>query len=324
MEHRQLGPQHFDVSALALGCMGMSQSYGPRRDDVSIATIHRALDCGITVFDTATTYGLGSNEILVGRALASRRDEAIIASKFGIVRGPDGPAGVDGSAANARAVCDLSLSRLGVDHLDLYYLHRVDPAVPIEESVGAMAELVVAGKVRHIGLSEAGADDLERAAATHPIAVLQSEWSLWARDIEDEILPTARRLGIGLMPYSPLGRGFLTGTAPDQSSMTTDDWRYNDERFGGDNITRNRAALDRLHAIAADAGATLAQVALAWLLAQGLDVVPIVGMTRPERVDENATAANLGLTADDLARIEAALPRDAWAGQSNSFRPGRR
>jgi aryl-alcohol dehydrogenase-like predicted oxidoreductase len=323
MEQRTLGTTPLVVSALALGCMGMSQGYGPRDEDTSIATIHRALDAGITLLDTATTYGLGHNEALVGRALAGgRRDQAVVATKFGITRNESGHTGtgVDGSPANAVAVCDRSLSRLGVDHLDLFYLHRVDPDVPVEESIGAMAGLVAAGKVGHLGISEATAADLERAVATHPIAALQSEWSLWCRDLEDDILPTARRLGVSVLPYSPLGRGFLAGAAPGPAALAPGDWRAGDERFAGDHATRNLALLERFTAVATDLGATPAQLAIAWLLAQGDDVVPVVGMTRPNRVDENAAAVDLHLAPADVARIEAVVPREAWSGASPSFR----
>jgi aryl-alcohol dehydrogenase-like predicted oxidoreductase len=303
MEHiaqRILGPQELTVSALGIGCMGMSQGYGPRHDDVSVATLHRAIDRGMTFVDTATTYGRGHNERLVGRALIERRDEVVLATKFGIVRDAAG-VHVDGTPANARACCEESLRRLAVDYVDLFYLHRVDPSVPVEESIGAMAELVAEGKVGHLGVSEAEPDALERAAATCPITALQSEWSLWWRGIEDEIVPTARRLGIAVVPYSPLGRGFLTGASIDPDRLADDDWRRHDERFSGENPTT-------------------AQLALAWLLAQGDDVVPVVGMTRPERVDQNRPASEIDLTADDLARIEDAIPRQAWAGSTSSFR----
>jgi len=321
MEHiaqRILGPQELTVSALGIGCMGMSQGYGPRHDDVSVATLHRAIDRGMTFVDTATTYGRGHNERLVGRALIERRDEVVLATKFGIVRDAAG-VHVDGTPANARACCEESLRRLAVDYVDLFYLHRVDPSVPVEESIGAMAELVAEGKVGHLGVSEAEPDALERAAATHPITALQSEWSLWWRGIEDEIVPTARRLGIAVVPYSPLGRGFLTGASIDPDRLADDDWRRHDERFSGDNLTRNRALVDTFAAVADELGATTAQLALAWLLAQGDDVVPVVGMTRPERVDQNRPASEIDLTADDLARIEDAIPRQAWAGSTSSF-----
>ncbi|MEJ7561456.1 MAG: aldo/keto reductase [Ilumatobacteraceae bacterium] len=322
MEHiaqRILGPHALTVSALGIGCMGMSQGYGPRDDDVSIATLHQAIDRGITLVDTATSYGRGHNERLVGRALRGRRDQVVLATKFGIVRDAAG-VHVDGTAANARACCEESLRRLGVDHVDLFYLHRVDPSVPVEESIGAMAELVVEGKVGHLGLSEADPEALERAAATHPITALQSEWSLWCRGIEDAIVPTARRLGIALVPYSPLGRGFLTGATIDPDTLADDDWRRHDERFSGENLTSNRALVAAFAALAGEFGATPAQLALAWLLAQGDDVVPVPGMTRPERVDQNRPATEIDLTADDLARIEDAIPRQAWTGATSSFR----
>ncbi|MGI8754660.1 MAG: aldo/keto reductase [Acidimicrobiales bacterium] len=324
MEHllpqRNVGPQQVTVSALGLGCMGMSQGYGPRDDDTSIATVHRAIDRGITLIDTATTYGDGHNERLIGRALTGRRDQVVLATKFGIVRDVDGGVDVDGTPANARACCEKSLRRLAVDHIDLFYLHRVDPSVPVEESVGAMADLVAEGKVGHIGLSEALPDALERAAATHPITALQSEWSLWCRDVEDEIVPTARRLGIAVLPYSPLGRGFLAGEAIDPDTLPDGDWRRNDKRFQGDNLTRNRALVAAFTTLAGELGATPAQLALAWLLAQGEDVVPVTGMTRPERVDQNAPAAGLDLSRENLARIEEIVPRQAWTGVTSSFR----
>lgn len=320
LPQRTLGPQQLTVSALALGCMGMSQGYGPRDDDTSIATVHRAIDRGITLIDTATTYGRGHNERLVGRALAGHRDEVVLATKFGIVRGETGGVDVDGTPANARACCEESLRRLAVDHIDLFYLHRVDPSVPVEESVGAMADLVAEGKVGHLGLSEAHPDALERASATHPITALQSEWSLWCRDVEDEIVPTARRLGISLVPYSPLGRGFLAGATIDPDTLPDDDWRRRDERFQGDNLTRNRTLVAALTTLAEERGATPAQLALAWLLAQGDDVVPVTGMTRPERVDQNRPATEIDLSRDDLARIEEIVPRQAWTGSTSSFR----
>jgi aryl-alcohol dehydrogenase-like predicted oxidoreductase len=323
MEHlaqRNLGPQQLTVSALGLGCMGMSQGYGPRDDDTSIATVHRAIDRGVTLIDTATTYGAGHNERLVGRALVGHRDEVVLATKFGIVRGETGGVGVDGSPANARACCEESLRRLAVDHIDLFYLHRVDPSVPVEESVGAMANLVAEGKVGHLGLSEAHPDSLERAAATHPITALQSEWSLWCRDVEDEIVPAARRLGISVVPYSPLGRGFLAGATIDPGTLPDDDWRRRDERFQGDNLTRNRSLVAALTTMAEERGVTPAQLALAWLLAQGDDVVPVTGMTHPERVDQNLPATEIDLGRDDLARIEEIVPRQAWTGSTSSFR----
>jgi len=320
MEMRTLGRQGLTVSALGLGCMGLSQAYGPADDEESIATVHRAIEVGVTLLDTAMSYGAGHNEELIGRAIAGLRDQVVLASKVGIVRDEHG-VHVDAHPARIRGYCEASLARLGVEHLDLYYLHRVDPAVPVEESVGAMAELVAEGKTRFLGLSEASVEDLQRAVATHPIAALQSEWSLWWREVEDDLLPAARRLGVGLVPYSPLGRGFLTDTltAATADSVDAEDLRRHDPRFHGDNAHRNQAILAEVQAITAQRGVTPGQLALAWLLAQGDDVVPIPGTKRRDRLEENAAAADIDLTPADLHRLHAKAPRDAWAGDRHSF-----
>jgi aryl-alcohol dehydrogenase-like predicted oxidoreductase len=317
MNARTLGPEGLTVSAVGLGCMGMSQGYGAADDTESIATLHRAIDSGVTFWDTAMSYGRGHNEQLLGRALAGRRDNVVLATKFGIIRGDDGVR-VDGRPENVRTYCDMSLARLGVDHIDLYYQHRVDPRVPIEETVGAMAELVAEGKVRYLGLSEASPDELERAAATHPISAAQYEWSLWWRDIEDDVLPTARRLGIGLVPYSPLGRGFLAG-AVTTDTLGVRDFRLGDPRFQDENPERNRALVAEVCRLAAEREVTPAQLALVWLLAQGDDVVPIPGTRRVARLAENAGSAEIVLSSADLDRLEAAVPRAAWWGDRQSF-----
>jgi aryl-alcohol dehydrogenase-like predicted oxidoreductase len=297
--------------------MGFSQGYGPADDTDSLATISRALDLGITLLDTAMSYGRGHNERLVAQAIRGRRDEVVLATKFGIVRGEDGVS-LDGRPENVRAYCEDSLTRLGVEAIDLYYLHRVDRAVPVADTVGAMADLVAEGKVRHLGLSEVNAGQLEQAAAVHPIAAVQFEWSLFWREPEDDVVPAARRLGIALVPYSPLGRGLLTGSLP-AGEFPPGDFRHGDPRFHGDNLTRNRALVDALATLAADLNATTGQLALAWLLAQGPDVVPIPGTRRPDRIAEIAAAAHLTLTPADLARIEAAAPRTSWVGDRQSF-----
>jgi aryl-alcohol dehydrogenase-like predicted oxidoreductase len=315
LPHRTLGRHDggLDVAAIGLGCMGMSDFYSGRDDDRSIQAIHRALDLGVTLLDTADMYGIGENEKLVGRAIAARRDEVVLATKFGIVRDPDDPTvrGVDGSPDYVRSACDASLRRLGVDHIDLYYQHRVDPKTPIEETVGAMAELVAAGKVRHLGLSEAAPDTIRRAHAVHPITALQTEYSLWSRELEDEILPTIRELGIGLVPYSPLARGFLSGAITSIDDLAEDDFRRRSPRFAGENFEKNLDVVRVLGELAAEKDVTTSQLALAWVLGQGDDVVPIPGTTRPERVDENVAATGVSLTAEDLDRIAAALPEVA-------------
>jgi aryl-alcohol dehydrogenase-like predicted oxidoreductase len=302
---RALGP--LSVSALGLGCMGMSFAYGTPDRGEAIATLHRALDLGVTFLDTADMYGDGDNEELLAEVLADRRDKIALATKFGILTGEDGfPIGVDGSPDYVHRACDASLRRLGVDHIDLYYLHRPDPQVPIEETVGAMAELVAAGKVRHLGLSESSAETIRRAAAVHPIAAVQSEWSVFSRDIERAVLPACRELGIGVVPYSPLGRGLLTGALP--TEFADDDFRRTLPRFQRENIERNLAAVGVVREIAAAHGATPGQVALAWLLAQGEDVVPIPGTKRVRYLEENVDALDVTLTPADHTRLDALRP----------------
>ncbi len=308
MEPRSLGTQGLTVSTLGLGCMGMSQSYGPADEDESVATLRRAVELGITLFDTANAYGLGHNERLVGRVLAEHRADVQIATKFGIAGRHDGRMVVDGRPEYAKACCDESLQRLGIETIDLYYLHRVDPNVAIEETVGAMAELVGAGKVRYLGLSEASAATIRRAHAVHPITALQSEWSLFNREPEETVLPTLRELGIGFVPFSPLGRGFLTGEITSTDDFGPDDFRRHNPRFQGDNFTRNLQLVDRVVEMAADKGCTPGQLALAWLLAQGDDVVPIPGTKRRRYLEENVGALEVTLSADDLSRIDELLP----------------
>jgi len=315
METRPLGTGGLAVSALGLGCMGMSDFYGAFDDRESIATIHAAVETGVTFFDTADIYGPFSNEALVGRALTPVRDQVVIATKFGVVRTSAGAAvGINGTPEYVRRSCDLSLQRLGVDHIDLYYQHRVDPNTPIEETVGAMAELVTAGKVRHIGLSEAGAETIRRAHAVHPIAAVQTEYSLWTRDIEGEILPTCRELGIGTVAYSPLGRGFLTGTIESTAGLAETDWRRNAPRFQGDSLTHNLRLVEQVRALADSKGCTPGQLALAWLLHQGEDVVGIPGTKRRTYLAENIAAVNLELTPADLEQINTAVPPDSASG----------
>ena len=312
---RPLGTDGPQVSALGLGCMGMSDFYGPADDAQSLAVLNHALDIGINFLDTADMYGVGANERLLAQLLKTRRDEVVLATKFGNVRAPDGAfLGVNGRPEYVRAACDASLQRLGVDHIDLYYQHRVDRTVPIEETVGAMAELVRAGKVRHLGLSEAAPQTLRRAAAVHPIAALQTEYSLWTRDVEAELLPLCRELGIALVPYSPLGRGFLTGTIRAAEQLAAADWRRQNPRFQGENLAHNPALADGVTALAAARGCTPAQLALAWLLSRAPQVVPIPGTRSIARLNENAAAAQLVLSADELRRIDALLAATPVAG----------
>jgi aryl-alcohol dehydrogenase-like predicted oxidoreductase len=316
MEQRTLGGQGLVVSALGLGCMGMSQSYGPGDDQESVATIHRALDLGMTFLDTADVYGPFTNERLVGKAIAGRRDELVLATKFGNQRRADGSwIRVNGEPGYVRQACDASLERLGVDHLDLYYQHRVDRSVPVEETWGAMAELVRAGKVRYLGISEAAPATVRRAHAVHPISAGQYEWSLFTRDLEDELLATARELGIGLVAYSPLGRGFLSGRITSPDDFGENDFRRNHPRFTGENFARNLELVERVRELAAGKGVTPSQLAIAWVLAQGDDVVPIPGTKRRSYLEENLGALDVELTAEDLAAIERVTPRGSAAGE---------
>jgi aryl-alcohol dehydrogenase-like predicted oxidoreductase len=311
---RTLGQSGLRVSALGLGCMGMSEFYGPLDEGESIATIHDALDAGVNFLDTADAYGPFTNEELVGRAVKGRRHQAVIATKFAIVRSPDGTRAISGRPEYVRSACDASLKRLQVDTIDLYYQHRVDPNTPIEDTVGAMAELVRAGKVRHLGLSEAGPETLRRAVKVHPIAALQSEYSLWSRDIEDTQLPAARELGIGLVAYSPLGRGFLTGQIKRFEDLAEDDWRRGSPRFQGENFAKNLELLRRIESMAEQRRCTPSQLALAWVLSRGKEVVPIFGTKRRTYLLENLKALEITLTADDLRRIEELAPKGAVAG----------
>ena len=313
---RLLGDQGLAVASEGLGCMGMSEFYGTADEGEAVATIERALDLGVTMLDTADVYGPHTNERLVGRAIASRRDQVVLATKFGIVRDPADPTGRSfrGDPEYVRASCDASLARLGVDHIDLYYMHRRDGSVPIEETVGAMAEMVEAGKVRYLGLSEVNPDTLRRAVATHPISALQSEWSLWSRDIEDEVAPTARELGVGIVAYSPLGRGFLTGAITTLDDLEEGDFRRHNPRFTEDNLARNLQLVDRVTALARERGITAGQLALAWVMAQGDDVVAIPGTKRRRWLEENVAAAQVELSEGDLAELDEALPSDAVSG----------
>jgi len=320
MQKRRLGRNGPEVSALGLGCMGMSEFYGPRDDNESIATIHHALEHGITLLDTADVYGPYINEELVGKAIADRRSKVVLATKFGFVRDPADPnkREIDGRPERVREACDASLRRLGVDTIDLYYLHRVDSRVPIEDTVGAMAELVAAGKVRWLGLSEVSVETLARACAVHPIAALQSEYSLWTRDPEDGALAACRRLGVGFVAYSPLGRGFLTGAIRSPDDFAEDDYRRNNPRFQGENFAQNLRLVDIVTKIAADKGCTPAQLALAWVLAQGDDIVPIPGTKRRKYLDENIGALKVALTDADRQVIESAFGREEVSGDRYS------
>ncbi|WP_280369552.1 aldo/keto reductase [Nocardia wallacei] len=310
---RKLG--ELTVGAQGLGCMGMSQAYGVRDNDAeSIATIHRALDLGVTLLDTADVYGAGVNEELVGRAITDRRDQVVLATKFGIVWGEGGSMGARGDAAYVRQSADASLARLGVDHIDLFYQHRVDPNVPIEETWGALSELVTAGKVRYLGISEASAATIRRAHAVHPVTALQSEWSLWTREIEAEVVPACRELGIGIVPFSPLGRGFLTGAITSTDDLPADDMRRRLPRFADGNIDSNLAIVTALRELAQETGVTAGQLALAWVQSRGADVVPIPGTKRRTYLEQNVAAVDIELSADDIARIEAAAPAAAVAG----------
>jgi aryl-alcohol dehydrogenase-like predicted oxidoreductase len=315
MQRRRLGTQGLEVSAEGLGCMGMSEFYGSADEDEAIRTIHRALELGVTLLDTADMYGPFTNEKLDGRAIADRRDQVELATKFGNVRGENGERlGIRGDADYVREACEASLQRLGVDHIDLYYQHRVDQTVDIEETVGAMAELVQAGKVRYLGLSEASPETIRRANAVHPITALQTEYSLWERNPEAEILPTVRELGIGFVAYSPLGRGFLSGRFRSSSDFDEGDFRGMDPRFKGENMERNLELVDRVKEIADEKDAKPGQLALAWVLAQGEDIVPLIGARTRERLDEALGALDVTLTPDDVARIERAVPLGAVAG----------
>jgi aryl-alcohol dehydrogenase-like predicted oxidoreductase len=315
MKQRTLGSSDLEVSAVGLGCMGMSEFYGASEEAASMAVLHHALDRGVTFWDTADMYGSGHNERLIGRALRGRRDEVVLATKFAVIRGPNGEfLGLSGKPDYVKQACDASLARLGVDHIDLYYQHRVDPNVPIEDTVGAMAQLVAEGKVRHLGLSEAAADTLRRAVAVHPITALQSEYSLWSRDLEDHILPACRELGISLVAYSPLGRGFLSGAIRSPDDLAKDDWRRMNPRFQADAFEKNLELVRRIEQLAASKGCTPAQLALAWVLAHGDDTVPIPGTRRSRRLDENAAAVDISLTEDELAEIDAVIPRDLVTG----------
>ena len=315
LPQRKLGRQGLEVSAIGLGCMGMSQSYGVPDDAESIATIHRALDLGVTYFDTAEVYGPFTNERLLGQALKGRRDRTVVATKFGFRIGGNGkPEGVDSRPEHIREAVDASLGRLGVDHIDLLYQHRVDPAVPIEEVIGAVSRLIEAGKVRFVGLSEAGVSNICRAHATHPVSVLQSEYSLWERNLEEDIIPLLRELGIGLTPFSPLGRGFLTGAVKRAEDYPEEDYRRTDPRYRGENFDRNVAAAGKVGVIAEAKGVEPGQIALAWLLAKGDDIAPIPGTKRRTYLEENVASAGIRLSPDEVVALDAALPPGSIAG----------
>jgi len=315
VQRRALGAQGLEVSAIGLGCMAMSEFYGVADERESVATLHRALELGVTLLDTADMYGPFTNEELIGRAVRGRREAVVLATKFGQVRGPGGARGVCGRPAYVREACEASLRRLGVDRIDLYYQHRVDPAVPIEETVGAMADLVREGKVRWLGLSEAAPATIRRAHAVHPISALQTEFSLWSRDPEDELLPLVRALRIGFVAYAPLGRGFLTGRFRTPEDLPPDDYRRTSPRFQGENFARNLRLVDRIRELAAARGVAAGQLALAWVLAQGADVVPIPGTTSRRHLEENVAAAALRLAPEELARLDEVAPKGAAAGE---------